>query len=60
MFEPEHCMMIGMFWSVALFRAMMASEGCDLLSKATISNFLPSAPPRLLIQSRMYLNCFRF
>ena len=60
MFEPEHCMMMGMFWSVALLSAKSASDGCDLLSKATSSNFLPRAPPRALIQSMMYLNCWRF
>jgi hypothetical protein len=28
-------MMKGMFWSVALFSAISASEGCDLLSNGT-------------------------
>ena len=45
MFEPLHCMMKGMFWSVALLSAISASDGCDLLSNGTSSNFLPSAPP---------------
>ncbi len=45
MFEPLHCMMNGMFWSVALLSAISASDGCDLLSNGTSSNFLPSAPP---------------
>jgi len=35
----------GHVWSVALFSAISASEGCDLLSKRTSSNFLPSAQP---------------
>ena len=49
MLEPVHCMMNGMFWSVALFSAISASDGCDLLSNGTSSNFLPSAPPLALM-----------
>ena len=49
MLEPLHCMMKGMFWSVALFSAISASDGCDLLSNGTSSNFLPSAPPLALM-----------
>jgi len=49
MLEPEHCMMTGMFWSVADFSASSASDGCDLLSKETSSNLRPSAPPRPLM-----------
>ena len=49
MFEPEHCMITGMFWSVAAFSARSASDGCDLLSKETSSNFVPRAPPRPLM-----------
>jgi hypothetical protein len=49
MLEPEHCMMIGMFWSVAALSASSASDGCDLLSKETISNLRPTAPPRPLM-----------
>ena len=49
MLEPLHCMMKGMFWSVALLSAISASDGCDLLSNGTSSNFLPSAPPFALM-----------
>ena len=49
MLEPLHCMMKGMFWSVALLSAISASDGCDLLSNGTSSNFLPSAPPLALM-----------
>ena len=59
MLEPLHCMMKGMFWSVALFSAISASDGCDLLSNGTSSNFLPSAPPLALMKSMMYCICFR-
>jgi hypothetical protein len=60
MLEPEHCMITGMFWSVAAFSASSASAGADLLSKETSSNLRPTAPPRPLMKSMMYLNCWRF
>ena len=50
---------IGMFWSIMLLSAMSASAGCILLSKATISSFLPSTPPRALTQSTPAWMCLR-
>ena len=59
MFDPLHCMMNGMFWSVALLSASSASLGCDLLSNGTSSNLRPSAPPLELMKSMMKFICLR-
>src|SRR5437016_1569043 len=50
-FDPTQDMTRGRFWSVTLFSAISASAGCNLSSKVTSSNFLPSAPPLALMLS---------